>query len=361
MEGSGQDNSSKGEDGCKGRWWSRAFRLCLQRSWKWMLVALIGLLVCCYCNRGHKLRLDLPRGFCATVRTKCIKDGGVGMGGMGGFGLSVEGMWVDLEFSEEYRLECLDVDSNGVMTVRQTYKDVRLEGFELAIRTVGGHYNKLTLDEPVNEAIQETANERGPIDLSLIIRVRPNGETVDVEGAEPFVDRMLGRLIGPDDPNYLQIRNHLIEWVETKQVVGMSVVSYPEGRKIVGQIWERKVERSMPYLLGNRNISETGKIKFCKLVDGAARLEEDSEYEAETIINIWMLGDRSEKGKISIKAKGRRTGKMEIDLETGLIRSGRIVARGELTQYPRKYDLMKDFGIYWIAQTEIIEIETIFE
>jgi hypothetical protein len=270
-------------------------------------------------------------------------------------------MRVDLELSEEYRLECLEVDSKGVMTVRQTYKDIQLEGFELAVRTLGGGYDKKTLDELDIENIREEMAESEPIDLSLVIHVRPNGETVYIEGVEPFAERILSRFTGPDDPNYFQMREHLIEWVQTKQVVGIPMGNYPAGRKIVGQIWDRKVDCSMPYLLGNRNIRRDGTIRLCKIVDGAARLEDDSKFEIETIISKWMLGDRSDKGKTIIKTEGRMTGKMEIDLETGLIRSGRIVTRGEFTQYPRMDDLRNDLGIHWIALTEMIEIETIFE
>jgi hypothetical protein len=359
LEGGGKNNKHTEEDDgvCKERLEER--RLLQRRCWQMGLLFFAVLLILLYSSRGHKLRLNLPKGFCATVRVKHSRDSGAGLGGRK-LGMNLGAVRAGIELANEYRIECLDVDADGVMTVRQTCKDLQLDGLEITMRMPGGESEKAELDKPLRGELEEALKDLGRVDLSLVIRVRPNGQTVNVQGADSFADQLLSLIAAPDDPNYLQMRSHLIDWIESDRLIG-SMDKYPLQRRRPGQTWKRKIDRSGPFLLGFRNTHEEGTIKFSRVLDGSARLEQDLNFELETEGNRWIQNRGRRKGGIVIKQKGRMTGRVEVDVKTGFLKSGRIVAQGELTQYPRKYDLMKDSGLYWITVTDMIEIETIFD
>lgn len=126
------------------------------------------------------LQLNLPKGFSASViitsEFDSLNKAMLGVGDVKDYNKTVE----------RYQINCLDVDAEGNMQVRQTWKSIRevyrdLNG-EICVR-----YDSEDSRYPVPDS---AVFEKYTLGQSLVFKVSPKGEILDISGYEKIADKL---------------------------------------------------------------------------------------------------------------------------------------------------------------------------
>jgi len=215
----------------------------------------------------------------------------------------------------KYRLECLDVDAEGVMTVRQTLLAVRVteektdESFEFDSAN------------PPAEMSPKQAIFAANINLPITMRITPEGRIVDVEGVEAIVERMLdtGPTLKFIDPKIH--RKSMLEETTPEKLIGMPM-KYTTDAVGVGKSFDIKYDTARAGIVTsvNRAVSISGKVH--SLQDSVAQIIQ--EYQIEATIRISFPDEKpripfpdEKPGSDTVTGRGKST--IHLDTRTGLI------------------------------------------
>lgn len=204
------------------------------------------------------------------------------------------------------KLKVLDVDKDGIATITFTFASVRYEE-QNAFGTLA--YDSKKDADKVPSGAEPYAALVGE---SVEIRLGPLGHVKSVKGADTLVQHMLAKM--PRNNGFLQgfmdeaikgqfSENGIRDMIEAKTSI------YPNKPVKIGDDWTRKttVNRGMAMAA-----ETTYTLKAIK--NGRAILAADGKMAADGSGNVAMEGM-----KMTINASGKRTGTLEVDVETGWI------------------------------------------
>jgi hypothetical protein len=263
----------------------------------------------CEKKDGVEIKVNLPKGFSAVVRNTTEDE----------VSLIIWGMkhTKSRKIINEYLLECLEVGDDGIMTVKQTYKSCRVSGYRAAREGKRGDFYEYDMNAPPEYLVGEIKFRAAELGESLIIRISPDGETVDVNGAEAVADKLTGEITGLEEKKREPTRKRFIESFKSSRVAGL-LGEYPQSAKYVGQSWKTVRERSRPLKLGRKVGKVRSKFRLESITNGAANLKKDSRFSSIITEDRSGLSGGAE-GEFTLKDKGRSSSEIKVDLATGLV------------------------------------------
>jgi hypothetical protein len=217
----------------------------------------------------------------------------------------------------EYLLECLEVGADGIMTVKQTYKSCQVSGYRAALEGKRGDFYEYDMNAPPQNLVGGVRFRAAELGESLIIRISPDGETVDVNGTEAVADKLIGEITGLEEEKRGLTRKRFIESLKSSRVAGL-LGEYPQSAKYVGQSWKTVRERSRPLKLGRKVGKVRSKSRLESITNGVANLKKDSRFSSIITEDRSGLSGGAE-GEFTLKDKGRSSSEIKVDLATGLI------------------------------------------
>jgi hypothetical protein len=297
---------------------------------KLKLVLLISTAVGCIfipsCEKkgGVKIAVDLPKGFSALVRRTTERETSL-------IALGIRTS-KSRTMTNEYLVECLDVDDDGVMTVKQTYKSCKVTGYRAGSHGERGDYYEYDMSRPSDDVPYALRFRAAGLGESLTIYASPEGETIDVDGAEAFADKLMGEMRGLEEAQREPTRARFIESLQFTRLVGL-LKEYPRKPKSVGQSWKRTRDMSRPLRLGERVGKRSNKFKLVSVTDGVANLKKESTFEKKTTQDHSGLLTRGTKLKLTLKENGTSSSEIEVDLATGVILFSRTSEQSQLQKF----------------------------
>lgn len=303
----------------------------------------------CEKKDGVEIRVNLPKGFSAVVRNTTEDE----------VSLIVLGMkhTKSRKIIDEYLLECLEVDDDGIMTIKQTYRSCKVSGYRAASKGKRGDFYEYDMNAPPEDLVGGIRFRTAELGGSLIIRISPDGETVDVDGVEAVADKLMGEMTGLEEEKREPARKKFIESLKSSRVAGL-LGEYPQSARYVGQSWKTVRKRSLPLKLGEKVEKVRSKFRLESINDGVASLEKDSTFDS-TITEDWsgLLGAGAE-GEFILKDKGRSSSEIKIDLATGLILYNRTTEQAVLKMHgpmnSRQHSMESEFVYRTIRTVETI-------
>ena len=278
----------------------------------------------CEKNGEVKIAVNLPKGFSALVRTTMERETSL-------IALGIRTS-KSRTMTEEYLVECLDVDDNGVMKVKQTYKSCKVTGYRAASEGERGDYYEYDMSSPPDDVSYTLRFHAAGLGESLIIYVSPEGETIDVNGAEAFADRLMGEMKGLEEAQREPTRERFIESLWFSSVVGL-LKEYPRKPKIVGRSWKTTRDMSRPLRLGERAGKRSDKFKLVSVTDGVANLKKESTFEKKVTEDHSGFLTTGTKLQFTLKENGTSSSEIKVALSTGVILSSRTVEQSQLEKF----------------------------
>jgi len=322
---------------------------------KLKLFLLVGVITGCIflpsCRKkdGVKIKVNLPEGFSAVVRKTHAREAVITFGG--------RQLKRSQKIEDEYLIECVDVDSSGVMTVKQTYQNCKVSGYEPQANGEGANFYEYDMSKPSGKIPGLIRLHAAGLGQSLIIRVGPDGETINISGVEAFADKLMGEMAGLVETRRDGVRKKFIESLKANRVAGL-LREYPRRAKFVGQSWKTKLDMSRPLSLGKTVGKGRNKFKLESISDGVARLKKESEFELTITWDQSGLSEAGAEGKKTLKLSGYGGGEMNVDLATGLVLSSRGISKSRPDEYGG-VKLKGGFGGPQVSYTTVRTVETI--
>lgn len=294
-----------------------------------LLLLTSAIMVCMFmpsCEKkgGVEIKVNLPRDFSAVVRRTVERKSS----------LTVLGKKhsKSRKITDEYLIECLDIDDDGVMAVKQTYKSCKVSGYGTAGEGKLGdfyEYDMSTVSDDVPGTVRFHAAGLGE---SLTIWISPGGETVEVEGVEAFADKMMSEMRGLDESQGELTRERFIESLESSRVAGL-LGEYPRRAKSVGESWKIDRDTSGPSKLGKRVGNKKSKYRLESVTDGVASLKKESTFESTVTEDHSGLSGTGVEAEFTLKKGGTSSSEIEVDLATGVVLSSRSVGKSALKKH----------------------------
>ncbi|MHC4792508.1 MAG: DUF6263 family protein [Planctomycetota bacterium] len=271
-----------------------------------------------------KIAVNLPKGFSALVRRTIERETSlIALGIRTSKGRTM---------TNEYLVECLDVDDDGVMRVKQTYKSCKVSGYRAGSHGERGDYYEYDMSRPSDDVPYTLRFHAARLGESLIIYVSPEGETIDVDGAEALADKLMGEMGGLEEAQREPTRERLIESLEFSRVVCL-LKEYPRKPKSVGRSWKRTRDMSRPLTLGERVGKRSSKFKLVNVTDGVANLKKKSTFEKKITEDHSGLLTKGTKLKLTLKENGTSSSEIKVALATGVVLSSRTVEQSQLEKF----------------------------
>ena len=316
-----------------------------------LVVVITGCIFLPSCRKKDsvEIKVNLPKGFSAVVRKTYAREAVMTFGG--------QQHKKSQKIEDEYLIECVDVDSNGVMAVKQTYQNCKVSGYEPQANGEGANFYEYDMSKPSGEIPGLIRLHAAGLGQSLIIRVGPDGETIDISGIEAFADKLMGEMTGIEETKRDGVRKKFIESLKANRVAGL-LREYPRRAKFVGQSWKTKLDMSRSLSLGKTAGKGKNKFKLESISDGVASLKKESEFELAITWDQSGLSEAGAEGKKTLKLSGHGSGEMKVDLATGLVLSSRGVSKS----MPKEYGgvkLKEGFGGPEISYITVRTVETI--
>jgi len=278
----------------------------------------------CEKKDGVEIRVNLPKGFSAVVRNTTEDE----------VSLIVWGVkhTKSRKIIDEYLLECLEVDDDGIMTIKQTCRSCKVSGYRAAPKGRRGDFYEYDMNAPPEDLVGGIRFRTAELGGSLIIRISPDGETVDVNGVETVADKLMGEMTGLEEEKREPARKKFIESLKSSRVAGL-LREYPQSAKYVGQTWKTVRERSRPLKLGKRVEKVRSKFRLESITGGVASLKKKSTFDSTITEDLSGLSGAGAKGEFILKNRGKSSSEIKIDLATGLILYSKITEQAVLKMY----------------------------
>lgn len=271
-----------------------------------------------------EIRVKLPKGFSAVVRNTTEDE----------FSLVISGIkhTKSRKIINEYLLECLEVGADDIMTVKQTYKSCRVSGYRAGSEGKRGDFYEYDMNAPPEYLVGEIRFCEVELGESLIIRISPGGETVDVNGAEAVANKLIGEITDLEEEKREPTRKRFIESLKSSRVAGL-LGEYPQSAKYVGQSWKTVRERSRPLKLGRKVGKVRSKFRLESITNGVANLKKDSRFSSIITEDRSVLRGAGPECEFILRDKGRSSSEIKLDLATGLVLYSRTAENSALKMH----------------------------
>ncbi|MFH1616851.1 MAG: DUF6263 family protein [Planctomycetota bacterium] len=184
--------------------------------------------------KSVSLRLNLPQGFRAvvveTTESNSITTFSSSSGPEKGQGeQKIQGRQT---LTNEYLVECLGIDANGIMTIRQTLTNTR--GF---IKN-GEMITQYDSADPNSQTVGAGETLTAPVGKPVTFKVTSQGKVLEVEGFEPILEK-IGKILKTKYslPDFGQ--KEMDMWLQRFKNERPHAIPayYPTGRIVVGDSW----------------------------------------------------------------------------------------------------------------------------
>ncbi|MBN2374929.1 MAG: hypothetical protein JXD22_00910 [Sedimentisphaerales bacterium] len=263
-----------------------------------------------------ELKLAVPKGFSATI-VKTEES------------VSTRGAEQKNELKRkmvsEFSVECLAVEPNGVMHIKQTLTRMKAEG--------GWQQSKFEYDSAKKDAVVPKAirKEAAYLGEALVMRVSPDGSVIEVQGIGKVVDKIF---VDPKQPEnskmklwYKKLRPRLIkEYQKSDQMLCLGLLeSYP-GREVgVGEQWASENEGGITNLGRVKNIWSIKNIETAGVV-----VEKKAVRKVDNQMPQWT---QLEGLTAHAQGAGKEEAQLLLDRATGFVSKGQSVReyKGKIT------------------------------
>ncbi len=232
---------------------------------------------------------------------------------------TVNGQEMNMKQTQEMvmGMDCLSVDTNGVMDVRMTYKSMKM-----AMDGPMGHMefdsaNPKPADPNKPQEKVMTAMVSAMAGCKFQMKIKPTGETYDIHGIQEMLAKVKGEMpTGPESAGMDNFFDKMFDEKEIKELTGNMMEMFPAGPVAVGDTWYDT--KSMNFIMPI-DIDTTYMLKSRK--DGIAYIDAVSKFD---------MGDSSKpleidpNNKMSMQLAGTINAANEVDEKTGLTRKGNI-------------------------------------
>lgn len=273
-----------------------------------VLLSVVILAGFCFAQDKVDLKIRLKAG--DSHETKMTQSQDIGQ--------TMNGQQMNMKQSQEMvmDMDCLAVDANGNMTIKLTYKSMKM--------TIEGPMGKMEFDS----ANPKPADPNKPQDKMMgqlvtamagsqfQMKLKPTGETYDVQGLGEMMKKMKEKLPADQMGKAEKFIDKMFDEKQVKELTGNMMTRYPDKPVAVGDSWydTKSVNFMMPI-----DIDTTYMLKGVK--DGMASIDAVSKMD---------MGDSSKpleidpNNKMSMQLSGTINANSDVDIKTGMTKKSNM-------------------------------------
>ncbi len=218
---------------------------------------------------------------------------------------------VNQKFTMEINAEVLDVDANGISTVKITYSQIKM-----SMDGPGGliEYDstKPAVDSNNPQAQMMTDLWKSMVGMEIVMKLTPKGDIASIEGIEAMLEKMVEKM-GSDDPNMAQSMKEMMKNFmgedNLKEMNNGMFAGLPDGLVGVGDMWYDTmnlgtgfpIDLDVTYVLRDRK-------EGIAFIDMVSKI--DMGDEKSSLIEMQGM-------KMNMQISGIQSGTFEVDETTG--------------------------------------------